>query len=73
MLLGKTQNTGEAPTIDDATRATALADLRFWNADVVVLPPGKNDQVLRATVDQLLGFPGRRVDGVWVWDVRNLT
>ena len=73
MLLGKVRNTGEAPTIDDATRAAALADLRFWNADVVVLPPGKNDQVLRATVDRLLGVDGTRVDDVWVWDLRNLT
>ncbi|QCQ93197.1 DUF6541 family protein [Rhodococcus sp. SGAir0479] len=73
MLLGKAQNTGELPTIDDATRSTALDDLRFWNADVVVLPPGKNDQVLRTTVNQLLGVDGVRVDGVWVWDVRNLT
>ena len=73
MLLGKTQNTGEVPAIDDTTRASALDDLRFWNADVVVLPPGKNDQVLHATVDQLLGTPGQRVDGVWVWDVRSLT
>lgn len=73
MLLGKAQNTGETPIVDDATRATALADLRFWNADVVVLPPGKNDHVLRTTVNQLLGVEGVRVDGVWVWDVRNLT
>lgn len=72
MLLGKTQNTGEMPLVDDSVRAAARDDLRFWNADVVVLPPGKNDQVLRATVNQLLGVDGTRVDGVWVWDVRNL-
>ncbi|RDI12344.1 hypothetical protein DEU38_1378 [Rhodococcus sp. AG1013] len=73
MLLGKTQSTGQVPAIDDSTRATALADLEFWNADVVVLPPGKNQQALLTTVNRLLGVDGRWVDGVWVWDVRNLT
>ncbi len=58
---------------DDATRATALDDLRFWNADVVVLPPGKNQQALHTTIERLLGVDGRWVDGVWAWDVRNLT
>ncbi|QBJ96699.1 glycosyl transferase [Rhodococcus sp. ABRD24] len=73
LLLGKTQNTGVVPDIDDATRATALDDLRFWDADVVVLPPGKNEQALLTTVNQLLGVAGKHVDGVWVWDVRPLT
>lgn len=73
LLLAETQRTGIAPTIDDATRATTLDDLRYWNADVVVLPPGKSPHALRNTVDRLLGVDGRWVDGVWVWDVRNLT
>ncbi|PTR22470.1 hypothetical protein C8K36_1118 [Rhodococcus sp. OK519] len=73
LLLAKTQGSGVAPTIDDATRATTLEDLRFWNADVVVLPPGKNQQALHTTLERLLGVDGRWVDGVWVWDVRNLT
>ncbi|MCA1008922.1 glycosyl transferase [Rhodococcus hoagii] len=73
LLLAKTQGTGSVPAIDDATRATALADLRFWNADVVVLPPGKNQQALHTTIERLLGVDGRWVDGVWLWDVRNLT
>ncbi|MFC9519098.1 glycosyl transferase [Nocardiaceae bacterium NPDC056970] len=73
LLLAKTQGTGVVPAIDDATRATALDDLRFWNADVVVLPPGKNQQALHTTIDRLLGVEGRWVDGVWAWDVRNLT
>lgn len=73
LLLAKTQGTGVVPAIDDATRATALDDLRFWNADVVVLPPGKNQQALHTTIERLLGVEGRWVDGVWAWDVRNLT
>lgn len=73
LLLAKTQGTGVVPAIDDAIRATALDDLRFWNADVVVLPPGKNQQALHTTIERLLGVEGRWVDGVWAWDVRNLT
>ncbi|WJJ11553.1 glycosyl transferase [Prescottella equi] len=73
LLLAKAQSTGVVPPVDDATRATALDDLRFWNADVVVLPPGKNQQALHTTLERLLGVDGRWVDGVWAWDVRNLT
>ncbi|RVW00093.1 glycosyl transferase [Rhodococcus spongiicola] len=73
LLLGKTQQSGVVPPVDSAARADARADLEFWDADVLVLPPGKNDRILRATVNQLLGIDGTHVDGVWVWDVRNLT
>ena len=59
--------------IDEATKAQALADLKFWNADVLVLPHTQNDRVLRETVQQLVGAPAKPVDGVWVWDVRALT
>ncbi len=54
LLLAKAQGTGVVPPVDDATRATALDDLRFWNADVVVLPPGKNQQALHTTLERLL-------------------
>jgi hypothetical protein len=47
--------------------------LRYWHADVVVLPPRASDQALRATVDMLLRKPGQFIDGVWVWDVTALT
>ncbi|MET9489276.1 glycosyl transferase [Nocardia sp. NPDC006630] len=71
-LLIKAQQANKVPVIDDATRAQALADLRYWQADVVVLPPTDNGDALRLTVDQLLGFPAQQVDGVWLWDVRGL-
>ncbi|MEC3955762.1 glycosyl transferase [Nocardia sp. CDC153] len=71
-LLMKAQRTNTVPTVDDAARAQALADLRYWRADVLVLPPTDNTDTLRQTVDQLLGFPAKLVDGVWVWDVRGL-
>ncbi|WP_433564014.1 glycosyl transferase [Nocardia sp. CA-151230] len=71
-LLMKAQQSKTIPVVDDATRAQALADLRYWQADVVVLPPTDNGDTLRLTVDQLIGFPARYVDGVWLWDVRDL-
>ncbi|MFE3191701.1 glycosyl transferase [Nocardia sp. NPDC059240] len=71
-LLMKAQRSNTVPAVDDAARAQALADLRYWHADVVVLPPTDNGDTLRLTVDQLLGFPATYVDGVWLWDVRGL-
>ncbi|RZK96094.1 MAG: glycosyl transferase [Rhodococcus sp. (in: high G+C Gram-positive bacteria)] len=73
LLLASAQSSGQVPVIDDATKAQALADLKFWNADVLVLPHTQNDRALRETVRQLVGSPARSVDGVWVWDVRALT
>ncbi|WUC01827.1 glycosyl transferase [Nocardia sp. NBC_00565] len=71
-LLVGAQDSGVIPPIDDETRAQALDDLRFWEADVVVLPATKNSDVLRTTVSQLLGVAPRQVDDVWLWDVRPL-
>ncbi|MFC9994623.1 glycosyl transferase [Nocardia sp. NPDC127526] len=71
-LLAKAQRANRVPVIDQAMRDQAFADLRYWQADVVVLPPTDNSTALRLTMDQLLGFPAQQVDGVWVWDVRAL-
>ncbi|WP_246023279.1 glycosyl transferase [Nocardia yunnanensis] len=71
-LLMKAQRANTIPVVDDAARAQALADLRYWHADVVVLPPTDNGDTLRLTVDRLVGFPAKYVDGVWLWDVRDL-
>ncbi len=73
LLLASAQSSGQVPAIDEATKAQALTDLKFWNADVLVLPHTQNDRVLRETVQQLVGAPAKPVDGVWVWDVRALT
>ncbi|MEV0343293.1 glycosyl transferase [Nocardia sp. NPDC050713] len=72
MLLVKAQDTGVVPPIGAEARAAALADLRFWQADVLVLPTAKNSDVLTSTVTQLLGFAPTRVEDVWIWDVRAL-
>ncbi|MFX0573230.1 glycosyl transferase [Nocardia nepalensis] len=71
-LLVRAQDTGVVPPIDAETRAQASDDLRFWEADVVVLPATKNSEVLRSTMTQLLGAAPRQVDDVWLWDVRPL-
>jgi hypothetical protein len=60
-------------TVTDWDRANAVADLRYWRAAIVVLAPQRNDDKLRQAVTELLGYPPRWVDGVWLWDVRNLS
>jgi hypothetical protein len=70
LLLGGVADSGAVVTPTADQIATARTDLDFWNADVVVLPPGKNVGALRETLNALLGFAGQQVDGSWVWDVR---
>ena len=72
-LLNNVRDSGDVPEVSDQQRAEAIADLRYWRADVVVLPPGDNQSALQSTVERLLRQPARYVDGVWVWDVRALT
>ncbi|MFF5989495.1 glycosyl transferase [Prauserella flavalba] len=73
-LLEQVADTGVAPAISPAGRRQAAADLRYWKADVVVLPM-RADQAdaLRTTVDRLLDQNARPVGGMWVWDVRAVT
>jgi hypothetical protein len=72
VLLQSVADNGTIPELNDLDRATALDDLRFWQADALVLGPQQYGDQLRQTVDQLLGRPGLWVAGVWVWDVRDL-
>ncbi|NIH81570.1 hypothetical protein FHX46_004100 [Amycolatopsis viridis] len=71
-LLVRVRNSGEVPEVTSAQRAQAIKDLKYWQADAVVLAPVANGTALRQTVEQLIGAPARFVDGVWVWDVRAL-
>ncbi|MEE6260482.1 DUF2079 domain-containing protein [Plantactinospora sonchi] len=74
-LLAEVAKTGNVPTITDADRAAARADLRYWRAEVVVLDPQMHgtkfrlhpEAVLDATT-QLLG-PPEKVSDVWLWRV----
>lgn len=68
-LLSEVRNTGRVPMIGPKWQAQARADLAAWKAGVVVLPPQYHERALYETVTKLLGRPGERVAGVWVWDV----
>ncbi|MFD9794546.1 dolichyl-phosphate beta-glucosyltransferase [Streptomyces sp. NPDC059070] len=68
-LLHDVRYGGAIPDIGAAWREQARQDLAFWRAGLVVLPPQDNDDALYKTVSRLLGREGRRVDGVWIWDV----
>jgi hypothetical protein len=70
-LLHTVATTGNVPTITDLDRRTALDDLRYWRAAVVVLAKVPHEDALRSTLDALLG-PGQEVDGTLVWDVRTM-
>lgn len=72
-LLDQVRDKGVVPGISDSQRAQALADLRYWHADVIVLPLVTNQQALQSTMELLLRRPADYVDGVWLWDVRSLT
>ncbi|MBF6141649.1 glycosyl transferase [Nocardia farcinica] len=71
-LLVRAQDTGSVPPIGAAEQAAARADLRYWRADVLVLPATKNADVLAETVTRLLGAGPVPVADVRVWDVRGL-
>ncbi|MEU6122113.1 dolichyl-phosphate beta-glucosyltransferase [Streptomyces sp. NPDC047123] len=68
-LLRDVGASGRVPEVTPAWRAAARQDLAFWKAGVLVLAPQRHDRELRATVDALLGRPGKWVGGVWVWDL----
>ncbi|GGK04832.1 hypothetical protein GCM10011583_40700 [Streptomyces camponoticapitis] len=57
------------PEIGPSWRAQAKLDLAFWKAGVVVLAPQDNDEALYEVVTELLGRPGERLGGAWVWDM----
>lgn len=72
--LGTVTTGRPAPTtVTDADRANAVDDLRYWRAAIVVLAPRPNADKLRQAVTDLLGYPPRWVDGVWLWDVEALS
>lgn len=68
-LFNDVRNGGRVPVIGPNWQAQARGDLAAWRAGVVVLAPQYNDAALYTTVEKLLGQPGKRVGGVWVWDV----
>lgn len=73
IIFDQIKQTGVPATITEAQRIQALEDLRYWNADVLVLIPREHQDAFRTTVDLLLRKPGEFIDGVWMWDVRTIT
>lgn len=72
-LLDEVAATGRTSPLTDRQRRRSLDELRHWQAAILVLPAGEEHvEPLRQTVEQIVG-PGRRVDDVWLWDVRTLT
>ncbi|MFE3589518.1 glycosyltransferase [Streptomyces niveus] len=68
-LLNDVRYGGQIPDIGPQWRAQAKLDLAFWKAGVLVLAPQDNDKALYEVVAKLLGRPGERLGGAWVWDM----
>ncbi|GAB2939831.1 glycosyl transferase [Micromonospora polyrhachis] len=74
-VLLRAAETGIVPTITNADRAEARADLRYWRVEVVVLADQVHGakfpvhtEALRQTATELFG-PPERVEDVWLWRV----
>jgi hypothetical protein len=66
--------TGKAPVVGPSDRRSAIEDLAYWHAAVVVLNPRQSHFTeLLTTMTDLIGFAPQWTDGVWLWDVRSLT
>jgi hypothetical protein len=71
-LLADVAHGRPVPPIGQIERDNATADLRYWQADAVVLPlDAPNQPALLTVLDQLLG-PGQLRDGVVVWSARSI-
>ncbi|WP_405796292.1 glycosyltransferase [Streptomyces sp. NBC_01506] len=68
-LLSDVRYGGRIPDIGSRWQQQAEADLTFWKAGVVVLAPQDNDEALYEVTAKLLGRPGERMGGAWVWDM----
>lgn len=68
-LLNDVRYGGRIPDIGRNWQEQAKLDLAFWKAGVVVLAPQDNDEALYEVVAKLLGRPGERLGGAWVWDL----
>ncbi|HET9517204.1 MAG TPA: hypothetical protein VFO77_05725, partial [Actinoplanes sp.] len=71
-MMTSIRNGSPPPKVTDPRRDMTLADLRFWRAGVIVLAPQDRDVQLRRAMTDILRRDPVRVDGAWVWDVRDL-
>ena len=64
---------GRMPVVTVSDRMSAIADLTYWRASVVVLVPGTpHHDLLRSIITELLGKAPQSVGGVQLWDVRSV-
>ncbi|MFB9234170.1 hypothetical protein ACFFWC_01250 [Plantactinospora siamensis] len=69
-LLLSVDKTGQPIRVTDAQRAQARVDLATRNVGLLTLVATRpHADALKATVDGLIGRPGVRVGGTWLWDV----
>ncbi|MGC4806627.1 hypothetical protein [Micromonospora sp. DT233] len=67
------RRTGEVPPVTGPVRRSALEDLRYWRAGVVVLGAHEHADALRRGMTALTGIQPTYTGGAWIWDVRPLT
>jgi hypothetical protein len=63
---------GKAVKVTDEQRTAIVAELRRWQADVIVVYRTPALPLLKESLGPVFG-PGQQVDDVWLWDVRSLT
>jgi hypothetical protein len=64
---------GRMPVVTVSDRMSAVADLTYWRASVVVLVPGTpHHDLLQSIITDLLGKAPQPVGGVQLWDVRDI-
>ena len=74
VLLQDIADYGASSRITAAQRAAFRADLRYWDAAIVVLGPHTpHHDELRQVLDRLTGQPARQVPGALLWDVEDLS
>ena len=62
------------PQDDSFYQTSVVPDLTFWHTAIIVLSPDQaNYAVSKDAITRLLNDPGKQVDDVWLWDVRDLT
>lgn len=67
-LLAQVADTGQVPAIGEEERRAAAADMRFWQADCMVLGPDQpHRNALRTTLTRLFDDPGRPIADAHVW------
>jgi hypothetical protein len=71
-LFLKVDRAGKVPVITAADRASAVVDLKYWRAAIVVLSQRPREEALWKLTTELLGFQPTWHNGVWVWDVRQI-